>query len=211
MSNCSAASRREPPASTKPMTRLLNSPGYGPRKSPPSDRLLKPAPELGCRGSAARGAHFLQRRQRARRTLLSGFERSASADVGCSRLHLGFGASCRPRRELQHGRKLFLREACQQDGMTIDKFNRVVMDAGGLFVDLSENRCGMPHASLRPTEEVAVCDEKSVRKSDFGSGQRQTATFRLSGAANPRVPAPKLCVTSLSPTAAGRDFTFCRL
>jgi hypothetical protein len=30
-SNCSAASRREPPASTKPMTRLLNSPGYGPR------------------------------------------------------------------------------------------------------------------------------------------------------------------------------------
>jgi pyruvate/2-oxoglutarate dehydrogenase complex dihydrolipoamide acyltransferase (E2) component len=31
MSNCSAASRREPPASTKPMTRLLNSPGYGPR------------------------------------------------------------------------------------------------------------------------------------------------------------------------------------
>jgi hypothetical protein len=58
------------------------------------------------------GGHFLQRRQCARRTLLSAFERSASADVGCSRLLLGFGASCRPRRELQHGRKLFLREWC---------------------------------------------------------------------------------------------------
>jgi hypothetical protein len=31
MSECSAASRRELPASTKPMTRLLSSPGYGER------------------------------------------------------------------------------------------------------------------------------------------------------------------------------------
>jgi hypothetical protein len=51
--------------------------------------------------------------------------------------------------------------------MTIMEFNRIVMGAGRLLVDLPENRCGVPHASLRPAEEVAACSEKSVRKSDF--------------------------------------------
>jgi hypothetical protein len=39
----------------------------------------------------------------------------------------------------------------------------------------------------------------------------QTATFTSSCAANPRVPVPKLCVVSLSPTFAGRDLTLWRL
>jgi hypothetical protein len=90
--------------------------------------------------------------------------------------------------------------------MTIRKFKRIVMGVGGLFVDLSENRCGVPHA-LRPAEEAAVCDEKSGKAISV-PGRRQTATYGLSGAAKLRVPVPKLCVTSSSPTAAGRDFRF---
>jgi len=82
------------------------------------------------------------------------------------------------RRELQHGRKLFLREACQQDSMTIRKFNRVVMGTGGLFVDLPENRRGIPHAPPRPAEEAAVCDKQSVGKSDFGSRQKANRHFQ---------------------------------
>src|SRR6516164_9913336 len=39
----------------------------------------------------------------------------------------------------------------------------------------------------------------------------QTATFMSSDAANPRVPVPKFCVVSLSPTFAGRDLTLWRL
>src|SRR6516164_2545424 len=42
-------------------------------------------------------------------------------------------------------------------------------------------------------------------------GSTQTATEQSSGAANPRVPVPKLCVTSFSPTLAGRVRTLCRL
>jgi hypothetical protein len=103
--------------------------------------------------------------------------RSASADVGCSRLLLSLGAGRGLRRKLQHGRKLFLREACEQDSMTIRKFNRVVMGAGGLFVDLPENRRGIPHAPARPAEEAAVCDKQSVGKSDFGSRQKANRHF----------------------------------
>jgi hypothetical protein len=104
--------------------------------------------------------------------------RSASAHVGCSRLLLSLGASRGLRRKLQHGRKLFLREACEQDSMTIRKFNRVVMGAGGLLVDLPENRRGIPHAPPRPAEEAAVCDKQSIGKSDFGSRQKANRHFQ---------------------------------
>src|SRR5258707_12446585 len=104
--------------------------------------------------------------------------RCASADVGCSRLLLNLGAGRGLRRKLQHGRKLFLREARQQDSMTIRKFNRVVMGTGGLFVNLPENRRSIPHAPPRPAEEAAVCDKQSVRKSDFGSRQKANRHFQ---------------------------------
>jgi hypothetical protein len=58
--------------------------------------------------------------------------------------------------------------------MTIRKFNRVVMGAGGLFVDLPENRRGIPHASPRPAEEAAVCDKQSTGKA-ISVPARQTA------------------------------------
>src|SRR5260370_36920389 len=91
--------------------------------------------------------------------------RSASADVGCSRLLLNLGAGRGLRRKLQHGRKLLLREAWQQDSMPIRKFNRVVMGTRGLFVDLPENRRRIPHAPPLPDEQAAVCDRHSVWKS----------------------------------------------
>src|SRR6201997_4743857 len=39
--DCSAASRRAPPASTKSITRILNSPGYGPRIGQPSGESMR--------------------------------------------------------------------------------------------------------------------------------------------------------------------------
>jgi hypothetical protein len=104
--------------------------------------------------------------------------KSASADVSRSRLLLNLGAGRGLGRKLQHGRKLFLREACQQDSMTIRKFNRVVMGTGGLFIDLPENRRRIPHAPPWPAEEAAVCDKQSVGKSDFGSRQKANRHFQ---------------------------------
>src|SRR5260370_24831507 len=86
--------------------------------------------------------------------------RSASPDRGCSPLLLNLGAGRGLRRKLQHGRKLLLREACQQDRMAIRKFNRVVMGTRGLFVDLPEDRRGIAHAPPRPAEEAAVSDKQ---------------------------------------------------
>jgi len=62
--------------------------------------------------------------------------------------------------------------------MTIREFNRIVMRTGGLFVDLPENRRGIPHTPPRPTKEAAVRDEKSVRKSDLGSRQKANRHFQ---------------------------------
>jgi hypothetical protein len=47
-----------------------------------------------------------------------------------------------------------------------------------LFVDLPENRRGIPLASPRPAEEATVCDKQSVRKSDFGSRQKANRHFQ---------------------------------
>ncbi len=85
------------------------------------------------------------------------------------------------RRELQHGCKLSFREACQQDSMTIREFNRIVMRAGGLLVDLPEDRGGIPHAPPRPAEEAAVCDKNSVRESNFSSWQKADRCFQAFG------------------------------
>jgi hypothetical protein len=65
--------------------------------------------------------------------------------------------------------------------VTIREFNSIVMGAGGLLVDLPENRCGIPHTPPWPTEEAAVCDRKSVCKSDFGSWQKANRRFRAFG------------------------------
>src|SRR5436190_19699930 len=51
----------------------------------------------------------------------------------------------------------------------------------------------------------------SSEKASSVPGRMHTAIDESSGAANPRVPALKLCVVSLSPTLAGRDFTLCKL
>src|SRR5262249_55017979 len=82
------------------------------------------------------------------------------------------GARDRLRRELQHGRKLSLRETCEQHRMAIRKFHRVVMRAGGLFVDLPEDRCCILYTTPRPAEEAAGCDGDSARKSNLSSRQK---------------------------------------
>jgi hypothetical protein len=104
---------------------------------------------------------------------------SASADVGCSPLLLGFHAGRGLRRELQHGRKLPFREARKQDSMTVGKFNRVVMRTRRLFVDLPENCRGIAGAPSRPAEEAALRDQKSVRKGDFGPRQKAYRHFQV--------------------------------
>jgi len=87
--------------------------------------------------------------------------------------------------------------------MTIRKFNRVVMVPGDCL--LTCRKIAVAYLTLRrgqPKKPRCVISSP-LGKAISVPGRRQTATSRLSGAAKPRVPVPKLCVTSLSPTAAG--------
>src|SRR5271155_5763178 len=56
-----------------------------------------------------------------------------------------------------------------------------------------------------------VVKATSLEKASSVPGRRQTAVVGSSGAANPRVPVPKLWVVSLSPIFAGRDLVDCKL
>src|SRR5271156_6574629 len=58
---------------------------------------------------------------------------------------------------------------------------------------------------------LAMNKATSFEKASSVPGRRQTAVLGFSGAANPRVPVPKLRVVSLSPTVAGRDRADCKL
>src|SRR4029450_7219237 len=62
---------------------------------------------------------------------------------------------------------------------------------------------------VKPKAAGAHCT--SSEKASSVPGRMHTAVVESSGAANPRVPVLKLRVVSLSPTSAGRDFTWCRL
>jgi hypothetical protein len=108
-------------------------------------------------------------------------------------LGLSFNGSLWFRRQLQNGRLLALKQSCQERDPAIRKFQRIVMRRNLLLVDLPEDRCLVLDYFIAP------------------SYQTQTAMFMSSAAANPRVPVPKLCVVSLSPTFAGRDLTLWRL
>jgi hypothetical protein len=63
-----------------------------------------------------------------------------------------------------------LRETCEQGGVTIREFNRIVMGIKRLLVDLPENRCGVARTAPPPTKETAMCDAESVWKSDLSPG-----------------------------------------
>src|SRR5919198_5385653 len=62
---------------------------------------------------------------------------------------------------------------------------------------------------VKPKAAGAHCT--SSEKASSVPGRMHTAIVESSGAANPRVPVLKLRVVSLSPTSAGRDFTWWRL
>jgi hypothetical protein len=68
--------------------------------------------------------------------------------------------------------------------MTIREFNSIVMGAGGLFVDLPENRRGIPHLRrAQPKKPRCVMGSPFVKAISV-PGKRQTAVSVLSGAAS---------------------------
>src|SRR5260221_14689759 len=81
-------------------------------------------PARGCQRVRQRGAVPVPARSVRQEPYLR--RRIGLADVGYSRLLLGLGAGRGLRRELQHGRKLSLTEACEQDSMTIQEFDRIM-------------------------------------------------------------------------------------
>ena len=127
-------------------------------------------------------------------------------------LDRAFNGSLWFRRQLQNSRLLALTQSCQERDPAIRKFQRIVMRRDLVFVDLPKDRCLMRRLLYRAKRIKPVGKHliSSVNDSSV-PGRTQTATFTSSDAANPRVPVPKLCVVSLSPTFAGRDLTLWRL
>jgi hypothetical protein len=89
-------------------------------------------------------------------------------------------------------------ESRQQHDLAIGELERIMIGVKRAFVDLAKDRNGVAGIGTK-------------REGGSVPGSTQTATEQSSGAANPRVPVPKLCVTSFSPTLAGRVRTLCRL
>ena len=105
------------------MRRLLNASARGQsRPIVPKHPTAVRAAETARRFSQSRGGDAPDSRP-ITAVWLYRVSKSASADVSCSRLFLNLGAGRGLGRKLQHGRELFLREACQQNSMTIRKFN----------------------------------------------------------------------------------------
>jgi len=73
------------------------------------------------------------------------------------------------------------------------------------LVDLPKDCHGLSDVSALAVTIPAMVKATSLLKASSVPGRRQTAILGSSGAANPRVPVPKLRVVSLSPTFAGRD------
>jgi hypothetical protein len=110
-----------------------------------------------------------------------------STDVGRPLLGRRFNGSLWLGRQLQNRSLLTLTEDRQQHDLAVRKFLNTLL--------------------RQPSGPIGK-DATSPAKDSSVPGKTQTATLASSDAANPRVPVPKLRVVSLSPTFAGRDFTF---
>ncbi len=98
-------------------------------------------------------------------------------------------------------------ESRQQHDLAIGELERVMIGLKRAFVDLAKDRNGVAGIGTKH-EGGLILDWRLER--EFGTRTAATSTEQSSGAANPRVPVPKLCVTSFSPTLAGRVRTLCQ-
>src|SRR5258708_28400136 len=127
-----------------------------------------------------------------------------SADVGDAVLGFRFASGLGLRWKREDSCFLPFAEPRQQHDLAIGELERVMMNVKHALVDLAKDRNGVARIATKH-EGGFVSNASSV------PGSMQTATEQSSVAANPRVPVPKLCVTSFSPTLAGRVRTLCRL
>ncbi len=128
-----------------------------------------------------------------------------SADVGNALLGFRLGSGLGLRGKRQDSRLLPFIEPRQQHDLAIGELERVMIGVKRALVDLAKDRNGMAGIGTKHEGGLILHWRLEV------PGSTQTAAEQSSGAANPRVPVPKLCVTSFSPTLAGRVRTLCRL
>jgi hypothetical protein len=133
------------------------------------------------------------------------------ADPRDAFLCLFFSRGCWLRRELKYRCFLTIAKHGQQDDTPIGEFERVMMRPLLVLVDLTKDRRVCPVVSSADAKGPAVVKTTSLEKASSVPGRTQTATAGSSGAANPRVPVPKLRVVRSSPTLAGRDPADCKL
>ena len=114
-------------------------------------------------------------------------------------------------RHLQHARALAFAEARHENDLAVGKFQRVVVHARLVRVDLPETRQTLADLAGGQNAERRFAFDIPLNASSV-PGSRQTATFVLSLDEKPPVGVlTNLVVISLSPTLAGRLATWCRL
>src|SRR6516165_1981247 len=148
-------------------------------------------------------------REGAAQTLVRRFtRRPMSANVGNALLGLCLGSGLGLRGEREDSRVLPFIEPRQQHDLAIGELERVMIGVKHAFVDLAKDRNGV--AGIDTKDEGRLILDRRLER-EFGTRKYADSTEQSSGAANPRVPVPKLYVTSFSPTLAGRVRTLCRL
>jgi hypothetical protein len=131
---------------------------------------------------------------------------SADVDDAVLDFRLGSGLGLSGKRE--DGCLLPFTKPRQQHDLAIGKLERVMMDVRRVLVDLAKDRNGVAGIGTKH-EGGLILDGRLER--EFGTRKDADSHRTILGAANPRVPVPKLCVTSFSPSLAGRVRTLCRL
>ena len=96
----------------------------------------------------------------------------------------------------------------QQQGLAIGELERVMIDVKRALVDLAKDRNGVPRIGTKDQRGLV---RHRLLEGEFGTGKEANSNRIIFRAANPRVPVPKSCVTSFSPTLAWRVRTLCRL
>src|SRR5262245_52295024 len=131
-----------------------------------------------------------------------------SANVGDALLGFCLGSALGLRGEREDSCVLPFAEPRQQHELAIGELERVMIGVKRALVDLAKDRNGVARIGTKH-EGGLIFDWRLER--EFRTRKYADSHRTILWCANPRVPVPKLYVTSFSPALAGRVRTLCRL
>jgi hypothetical protein len=111
--------------------------------------------------------------------------------------------------KLKHCCRLTFRQVRQKLNVPIREFQRIVVYARHVFIDLAKDGRGVLDCFYSTAKQADSRALWLLIEGEFSARGNTTAVRASSGAANPRVPVLKLRVTSRSPTLAGRNLAAC--